>query len=230
MNRTHALFIGSILAVAIIASTITAILVNRDDETQASPSQASSPSVETTAEASPSPEATTEEPPKETTRPTATPRAARGQPDPINESSQTEADEVAVAIAETANNVDTRIDRTRADAHHRAAYLYTPALITELTEDTEETEDWEWLTWSSSDLFAVPKVARIDDPQLPESNKVNAFFAYRIDLTLHGAKGDKPPDATPYIQYISLTRDSAHDPWRATKLTTSYDLEWGEAQ
>lgn len=224
MNRTHALFIASILAVAIIASTITAILVNSDDEPPATP-----PSVEPTVETSPSPQPSTKESPKETSTPTATPRAARGQPDPLDETSQTDAADVAVAIAETANNVDTRIDRTRADAHHRAAYLYTSALITELTEAPQDTEDWEWLTWSSSDLFAVPKASRINDPQLPESNKVNAFFAYRIDLTLHGAKGDKPPDATPYIQYINLTRDSDHDPWRATKLTTSYDLEWGEA-
>lgn len=224
MNRTHALFIASILAVAIIASTITAFLINRDAEPQATPTTA-----EPTSESPASPTTRTATTPPQTVSPTATPRAARGQPDPLNGESQTDAADVAIAIAETANNVDTRIDRTRADAHHRAAYLYTPELVVELTEDSESAEDWEWLTWSSSDLFAVPKVSRVDDPQLPESNKVNAFFAYRIDLTLHGAKGDKPPDATPYIQYINLTRDSDHDPWRATKLTTSYDLEWGEA-
>lgn len=224
MNRTHALFIASILAVAIIASTITAFLINRDTEPQATPTTA-----EPTSEPPASPTTTSETTPPQTVSPTATPRAARGQPDPLNKDAQTEATDVATAIAETANNVDTRIDRTRADAHHRAAYLYTPELAAELTKDSESAEDWEWLTWSSSDLFAVPKVSRVDDPQLPESNKVNAFFAYRIDLTLHGAKGDKPPDATPYIQYINLKRDSDHDPWRATKLTTSYDLEWGEA-
>lgn len=223
MNRTCALFIGSILAVAIIASTITAFLINRDTEPQVTPQP-----TEPTSESSPSPTTTTEATPTPLESPTATPRAARGQPDPLDEAAQTEAKEVAIAIAETANNVDTRIDRTRADAHHRAAYLCTPELAAELTEETEAAEDWEWLTWSSKDLFAVPKASRVDDPQLPESNKVNAFFAYRIDLTLHGAKGDKPPDATPYIQYISLTRESDRDPWRATKLTTSYDLEWGE--
>lgn len=224
MTRTHAFFIGSIVAVAIIASTITALLVDHDDEPPAA-----QPSAEPTVEASPTPSTQTP-----TASPTAsasaTPRAARGQPDPLTDNEQTDAEAVAAAIAETANNVDTRVDRTRTDAHHRAAYLYTPELAAELTEETDEAEDWEWLTWSGSDLFAVPKPTTIDDPQLPASNKVNAYFAYRIDLTLHGAKGDKPPDATPYIQYISLIRDSERDPWRANKLTTSYDLEWGEGQ
>ena len=227
MNRTHAFFIGAILAVAIIASTITAVIVNGGDKPQATPPPAApttdappSPGVSTAAEATPTQE----------TSATATPRAARGQPDPLDKAAQTHATDVAVAIAETANNVDTRVDRTRADAHHRAAYLYTPELAAELTKASDALEDWEWLSWSSNDLFAVAKASRIDDPDLPASNKVTAFFAYRIDLTLHGAKGDKPPDATPYIQYISLLRDSATDPWRATKLTTSYDLEWGEGQ
>lgn len=224
MTRTHALFIGSIIAVAIIASTVTALLVNQDDELPAAP-QTAAPTVV---------DSPTSPPPTPTASPTvsasATPRAARGQPDPLGDDDQLDAVIVATAIAETANNVDTRIDRTRADAHYRAAYLYTPELATELTEETGAAEDWEWLTWSSSDLFAVPNPTRIDDPELPANNKVNAFFAYRIDLTLHGAKGDKPPAAASYIQYISLTRDSERDPWRANKLTTSYDLEWGEGK
>lgn len=227
MTRTHALFIGAIIAVAIIASTVTALLTNQDDEPPEA-SQTTSPTVDA------SPTSPTSTPPTPTASPTAsasaTPRAARGQPDPLDDDDQLDAETVATAIAETANNVDTRVDRTRADAHYRAKYLYTPELATELTEEAGASEDWEWLTWSSSELFAVPKPTRIDDPELPANNKVNAFFAYRIDLTLHGAKGDKPPDATPYIQYISLTRDSERDPWRANKLTTSYDLEWGEGQ
>lgn len=224
MTRSHALFIGSIIAVAIVASTITVLLVNRDNEPPTLPPTTESP-------VTPSP---TQSKAAKTASPSlsasATPRAARGQPEPLDGAKQIDAETVATAIAETANNVDTRIDRARSDAHYRAAYLYTPELATKLTEETETVEDWEWLTWSSRDLFTVPKPTRIDDPQLPASNNVNAFFAYRIELDLHGAKGDKPPEATPYIQYISLTRASERDPWRANKLTTSYDLEWGEGQ
>lgn len=221
MTRTL-LFIGSILAVAILAPVITLTVINRgEDPATSSPTSAS------TAVDSPTPAASTP-PPSVRATPTQTPKSARGQRDPLDEPSQTDAIAVATAVAETANNFDTRVDRARTDAHRRASYLYTPELADELSNDADASEDWEWLTWSGSDLFAIPTVTRLDDPELPAGNKVSQFFAFRIDLTLHGAKGDQPPEAAPYTQFITLTRDSEHDPWRASELTTTYDLEWGE--
>lgn len=223
MTRSRLLFLGSIIAVAILAPALTLAVLNRDAQPPTGAPAPRSTAVDTVA-----PESSTASPSAQAT-PSQTPPPARGQRNPLDEPSQTDAISVATAIVETANNFDTRVDRTRADAHRRAAYLYTPELDEELRADADVSEDWEWLTWSGNDLFAVPTVTRLDDPELPTGNQVSQFFAFRIDLTLHGAKGDQPPQAAPYIQFVTLTRDSEHDPWRASKLTTTYDLEWGES-